>query len=91
MNPEQQRLLKAAPELLVVELTDTALGTLITALLLEHPTADHASAPGIGAPSTLRRARQLLATARRLRDQIERYRLAVGRVVARPAPHDLPF
>jgi hypothetical protein len=43
MNPEQQRLLKAAPELLVVELTDTALGTLITALLLEHPTADHAS------------------------------------------------
>jgi hypothetical protein len=91
MNPEQQRLLQAAPELMVLELTDTALGTLITALLLEHPTADHASAPGVGAPSTLLRARQLLATARRLRDQIERYRRAVDRVVGRPAPHDLPF
>jgi hypothetical protein len=91
MNPEQQRLLQAAPEIMVLDLTDSALATLITALLLEHPTADDVSGPGIRAPSTLRRARQLLATARRLRDQIERYRLAVDRVVGRPAPHDLPF
>jgi hypothetical protein len=91
MNPEQRRLLQAAPELMLVDLTDTALGTLITALLLEHPTADDASEPGIKAPSTLRRARQLLAAARRLRDQLERYRLAVDQVIATPEPHDLPF
>ena len=91
MTAEQRRLLGAAPELVVVDLADSALGGLVVALALEHPSLDAVDDPWTGAPTTLIGARRLAGLARRLRKELDRYRLAVDQAL-REAPGDaLPF
>lgn len=91
MTAEQRRLLGAAPELVVVDLVDTALGALIVAIAVEHPAVDTDDDPWTSAPPTLRRARRLVRAARRLRADLDRYRLEVEQAL-RDAPDDqMPF
>lgn len=91
MNPEQRRLLRQAPELVVVDLADAALAALVLAIALEHASLDMVDDPWIAAPATLLRARRLARRARRLREDLDRYRLAVHDAL-RVGPDDLtPF
>jgi len=91
MTAEQRRLLRAAPEIVVVDLADAALGALVLALTLEHPSLDAVDDPWIAAPPTLLRARRLVRVARRLRDDLDRYRLAVDRALRDDPGEALPF
>lgn len=91
MNSEQRRLLCAAPEIVVVDLADAALGALVLALTLEHPSLDAFDNPWIAAPPTLLRARRLVRAARRLRDDLDRYRLDVDRALRDDPGQSLPF
>ncbi len=86
-------LLRAAPELVVVGLVDTALAALVLALTLEHPSLESPDDPWTTGPPTLRRAHRLVRAARRLRHDLDAYRLAVDRAlrVAREPPDGLPF
>ncbi len=89
MNVEQRRLLCHAPELVVVDLADAALGALVLAITLEHASLDKADDPWMPAPPTLLRARRLVRRARRLRQDLDRYRLAVDDAL-RVMPSDVP-
>lgn len=81
MTAEQRRLLTAAPELVVVDLTDAALGALLASLVLEHPRLDLADDPWRAEAPTLVRARRLVRTLRRLRADLDLYRLAVDQAL----------
>lgn len=81
--------LLAAPELLVVDLVDLALDTLVRALLLEHPALATAPPP-FPESDICRRARALLRSSARLRRTLAAYRRAVDRSVL-DLDHDLPF
>ena len=89
MNAEQRRLLCHAPELVVVSLADAALGALVLAITLEHPSLERVDDPWPAAPPTLLRARRLVRSARRLRNDLDRYRLAVDDAL-RVRPSDVP-
>ena len=81
------RQLLAAPELLVIDLVDASLDTLLRALLVEHPSL---SAPSPFRESDLcRRARALVRCSQHLRREIVAYRHAVDRAL--DDEHDLPF
>ena len=88
MSPSEYRRLRAAPERLVVDLADATLGTLLTALELEHPGLEEP--PFAPAPLTHRRARALVRLARRLRRLLDRYRRSVDAVLAEP-DEEIPF
>jgi hypothetical protein len=88
MTSSDRGRLLAARELLVLDLADATLVTLLTSLELEHPTLVEPSLSR--APPTLRRARSLVRGAQRLRDDIERYRHAVDAALSEP-DDDLPF
>jgi hypothetical protein len=86
-------LLRAAPELVVVDLVDHALAALVLALTLEHPSIESPDDPWTSGPPTLRRAHRLAHAARRLRHDLDAYRLALHRAlgVDHEPPDGLPF
>jgi len=81
--------LLAAPELLVVDLVDLAVDTLVRALLLEHPSLA-AAPPPFRESDICRSARALLRSAAQLRRTLAAYRRAVDRTVV-DLDRDLPF
>jgi len=91
MTTEQRRLLSAAPEIVVIDLADAALGALVLALTLEHPSLDFVDDPWTAAPPTLLRARRLVRAARRLRRDLDRYRLDVDCALRDDPGQALPF
>ena len=90
MTGDELGRLLAAPEIIVVDLVDSALGALRLALVVEHPLLDD----DLGAPDdppVRRRARQLLSHAERLRRGLDAYRREVDLVLREPDEKDLPF
>ena len=79
------------PEILVVDRLDAALDALVLSLTLEHPSLEAVDDPSIAAPPTLRRAHRLVRLARRLRDDLDRHRLAVDSALKDDRGEDLPF
>jgi hypothetical protein len=75
MTPQRFHRLLAAPEILVVDLADSALTTLRLALLVEHPLLD--GSPSDDDPPYRRRAHAVLRAAVRLRRALRAYRRAV--------------
>ena len=90
MTTNELARLIAAPEIIVVDLVDSALAALRLALLAEHPLLDD----HLGAPDdqpVQRRARQLLRHADRLRCGLVAYRREVDHVLRKVDETDLPF
>jgi hypothetical protein len=90
LTPLPPGMLRAAPELALVDLLLHALGTALLALRAEHPTLDQPTGPR--EPPTLRHARVVARSATLLVRHLAAYRNAVVAVLA-PAPgdDDLPF
>lgn len=84
--------LRAAPELVVVDVLARALDGVLVALRAQHPTLDEPTGPD--EPPTLRRARRVASAAAKLAAQLAAYRLAVRAALA-PLPSadydDIPF
>jgi hypothetical protein len=89
MTPQQFNRLLAAPELVVVDLLDSALSALRLALLAEHPLLDEPLTEND--PPVQRRARAILRYARHLRCALRHYRRAVDQVLNQPDDPQLPF
>jgi hypothetical protein len=89
MSPLQFRRLLAAPEIVVVDLLDSALSALRLALLAEHPLLDDPLTEND--PPVQRRARAALRAARQLRLALRNYRRAVDHVLNEPDDPHLPF
>jgi ParB-like chromosome segregation protein Spo0J len=89
MTPQQFNRLLAAPELVVVDLLDSALSALRLALLAEHPLLDEPLTEND--PPVQRRARAILRSARHLRCALRHYRRAVDQVLNQPDDPQLPF
>ena len=90
MTGDELGRLLAAPEIIVVDLLDSALRALRLALVVEHPLLDD----DLSAPDDTpvrRRARQLLRHADRLQRGLEAYRREVDLVLREPKETDLPF
>ena len=90
MTTNELARLLAAPEIIVVDLVDSALAALRLALLAEHPLLDD----DLGAPDdppVRRRARQLLRHAERLHRGLDAYRGEVDLVLKEVDETDLPF
>jgi hypothetical protein len=66
---------------------------LVLALTLEHPSIESPDDPWTSGPPTLRRAHRLAHAARRLRHDLDAYRLALHRAlgVDHEPPDGLPF
>ena len=90
MTRSQRARLLAAPELLAVDLVQAALASLLTALLLAHPSLDEP--PFHRAPPCLRRARVLAHLARRFGKELRAYGRAVDdSLTDAPSTEQLPF
>ena len=89
MTPQQFHRLIAAPELVVVDLLDSALSALRLALLAEHLLLDDPLTEND--PPVQRCARAVLHSARHLRRALRRYRRAVDEVLSQPDDPQLPF
>jgi hypothetical protein len=89
MTPHQFHRLLAAPEIIVVDLLDSALSALRLALLAEHPLLDDPLTEND--PPVQRRARAILHSARHLRRALRHYRRAVDQVLTQPDDPQLPF
>jgi hypothetical protein len=89
VTPACRARLLAAPEIIILDLADSTLGAAIRALELEHPTL--AEPPFRGGPPTLRRARNLVRLATRLRAELALYRDAVDAALTDPEPDEWPF
>ncbi len=87
MTPHRLHRLIAAPEIVVVDLLDSALTALRLALLAEHPLLD--APPTEDDPVVRRRAHAALRAALRLRRALRAYRRAVR--TALTLPDDQPF
>ena len=88
MTPARFHRLLAAPEIVVVDLVDTALSALRLALLTEHPLLD--GNPTDDDPPVRRRAHAVLRAAARLRRALRAYRRTVDAVLDQP-DDQLPF
>ncbi len=88
MTPQRFHRLLAAPEIVVVDLLDSALTALRLALLVEHPLLD--GPPTDDDPPPRRRAHVVLRAALRLRRALRAYRRAVDDALSLP-DDDLPF
>jgi hypothetical protein len=82
MTLHQLHRLLAAPEIIVVDLLDSALTALHLALLVEHPLLD--GPPTVDDPAVRRRAHAVLRSALRLRRALRAYRRTVDRVLSQP-------
>lgn len=91
MTSSERRRHRSAPEIVVVDLADAALGALILALTIEHASLEADDDPWRGATPTLRRARHLVRVARRLRAELGRYKLAVDDAIRGDGPDTSPF
>jgi len=89
MTPHQFLRLLAAPEIIVVDLLDSALTALRVALLVEHPLLD--GPPTEDDPLVRRRARAVLRSARHLRRALRAYRRTVHETLQQPDDPQLPF
>jgi hypothetical protein len=89
MTPHQFHRLLAAPEILVVDLLDSALSALRLALLAEHPLLDDPLTEDD--PPVQRRARAVLRSARHLRRALRHYRRTVDDILNQPDDPHLPF
>ncbi len=89
MTPQQFHRLLAAPEIIVVDLLDSALAALRLALLAEHPLIDDPLSEND--PPVQRRARAALRSARHLQRALRHYRRAVDQVLNQPDEPQLPF
>lgn len=78
----------ACPELIVTDLADNALQSLVAALELTHPALHD---PPVGAPVWLRRARNVVLIAKILRNHIDAYALAAEDAADDPTIDDMPF
>ena len=87
MTSDRLARLIAAPEIIVVDLLDSALTALRLALLAEHPLLD--GSPTDDDPPVRRRAHAVLHASLRLRRALRAYRRAVRRVLRAEEP--LPF
>ncbi len=88
MTPQRFHRLLAAPEIVVVDLADSALTALRLALLVEHPLLD--GSPTDDDPPPRRRAHAVLRAAVRLRRALRAYRRAVDSALSQ-ADEQLPF
>jgi hypothetical protein len=80
--------LLASPELIVTDLVDNALQSLVVALEMRHPALHD---PPVGAPTWLRRARNVVLLAKILRNHIDAYAFAAEDAAADPTIDDIPF
>lgn len=87
MTPDRLARLIAAPEIVVVDLLDSALSALRLALLVEHPLLDRP--PTDDDPPVRRRAHAVLRASLRLRRALRAYRRTVRHVLR--ADDSLPF
>jgi hypothetical protein len=87
MTHDQLTRLIAAPEIVVVDLLDSALSALRLALLAEHPLLD--GPPTDDDPPVRRRAHAVLRASLRLRRALRAYRRTVRHVLR--AEDSLPF
>jgi hypothetical protein len=90
MTVDELRRLLAAPELIVVDVVDSALDALRRALVVEHPSADDPRAAQDDSP-VRRRARRALRIAGRLRRALALYRRSVDHALCDPPDDDIPF
>jgi hypothetical protein len=90
MTSEDLHRLLCAPEIVVVDLVDSALRALRLALLAEHPFADDPLATPDD-PPIRRRARAILTIAARLRRALQDYRREVDHVLRDLRNDDIPF
>jgi hypothetical protein len=90
MTSEDLHRLLCAPEIVVVDLVDSALRALRLALLAEHPLVNDPLAARDDA-SVARRARAILRAAARLRRALRAYRCEVDRVLRDVRNDDVPF
>lgn len=88
MTPDLRQLL-ASPELLVIDLIDSALATLVSALLLEHPPLA-SDPPPFRESDVATRARAVLRSVGQLRRALRAYRCAVDEVSI-DLSEDMPF
>lgn len=90
MTRDDLACLAGAPELIVLRVLEHNLDALLLALLVQHPTLEDPFEPA--STPTLRRARAVAGTARRLRATIAAYQRAVLDAIMPLAPRDdLPF
>jgi hypothetical protein len=89
MTPRQFHRLLVAPELIVVDLAESALIALDHALRVEHPLVD--APPPTDHPPVRRHARAILRHADQLRLALRRYRDVVHAILHDAHQRDLPF
>jgi hypothetical protein len=89
MIPKQLNRLLVAPEVIVIDLADSALTALELALRLEHPLVD--APPPTDHPPIRRCARAVLRRARRLQHSLSRYRALVHHILREAEQNDSPF
>jgi len=89
MTPRQFHRLLVAPEMIVVDLAESALLALDRALRVEHPLVD--APPPTDHPPVRRHARAVLRHADQLRLVLRRYRDVVHAIVRDDHDRDLPF
>jgi len=88
-DPAVFRRIRAAPELIAVDLVDGALRALLRALALEHPALDEE--PSADEAPVRARARALAGEVRRLRRSLASYRRAVSHFLDDLHRDNLPF
>jgi hypothetical protein len=90
MTSQQFHRLLAAPEIIVVDLLDSALAALRLALFAEHPLLDDDLVTEDD-PPVRRSAHAVLRSARHLRRALRHYRRAVDDALKQPDDPPLPF
>jgi len=89
MTPQHLHHLLIAPELIVVDLVESALIALERALCVEHPLLD--APPPTQHPPVRRHARDVLRRVDRLRMSLRAYRRVVHDILREADQHDSPF
>jgi hypothetical protein len=89
MTPRQFHRLLVAPEIIVVDLAESALIALDRALRVEHPLVD--TPPPTDHPPVRRHARAVLRHNDQLRLVLRRYRDVVHAILRDAEQRDLPF
>ena len=89
MTPRQFHRLLVAPEMIVVDLAESALIALDRALRVEHPLVD--APPPSDHPPVRRHARAVLRHTGQLRLVLRRYRDVVHAILRDAEQRDLPF